>query len=124
MRAIRGATTIESNTPEEIYTATKELFEEILTQNGITDSESLTSVIITVTEDIFAAFPAKAVRKTHGFEYVPVMGMQEIPVPNSLPMCIRFMVFTDLHKPLTAINHVYLHGAKVLRPDLVKEEDA
>ncbi|EGK2524420.1 chorismate mutase [Listeria monocytogenes] len=124
MRAIRGATTIEHNTAEEIYAATKELFEEILTQNEITDSEQLTSVIITVTEDIFAAFPAKAVRETPGFEFVPVMGMQEIPVPNSLPMCIRFMVFTDLHKPLGAISHVYLRGAKVLRPDLVKEEDA
>ncbi|MBC1488468.1 chorismate mutase [Listeria sp. FSL L7-1485] len=124
MRAIRGATTIENNTPEEIYTATKQLFAEILTQNGIVDSEQLTSVIITVTEDIFAAFPAKAVRETPGFEFVPVMGMQEIPVPGSLPMCIRFMVFTDLHKPLEAINHVYLRGAKVLRPDLVKEEDA
>ncbi|MBE0792149.1 chorismate mutase, partial [Escherichia coli] len=30
----------------------------------------------------------------------------------------------DLHKPLGAINHVYLRGAKVLRPDLVKEGDA
>ncbi|MBC8922872.1 chorismate mutase, partial [Escherichia coli] len=56
MRAIRGATTIETNSPEAIYAATKELFEEILTQNEITDSEQLTSVIITVTEDIFAAF--------------------------------------------------------------------
>ncbi|AVV07333.1 chorismate mutase [Listeria monocytogenes] len=124
MRAIRGATTIETNIPKEIYAATKELFEEILTQNEVTNSEQLTSVIITVTEDISAAFPAKAVRETPGFELVPVMGMQEIPVPNSLPMCIRFMVFTDLHKPLGAINHVYLRGAKVLRPDLVKEGDA
>lgn len=124
MRAIRGATTIETNTAEEIYAATKELFEEILHQNKLTDSEQLTSVIITVTEDIFAAFPAKAVRETPGFEYVPVMGMQEIPVPNSLRLCIRFMVFTTIHKPLTEINHVYLRGAKVLRPDLVNEEDA
>ncbi len=56
MRAIRGATTIETNSPEAIYAATKELFEEILTQNEITDSEQLTSVIITVTEDIFVRF--------------------------------------------------------------------
>lgn len=56
MRAIRGATTIETNIPEEIYAATKELFEEILTQNEVTNSEQLTSVIITVTEDISLLF--------------------------------------------------------------------
>ncbi|AIS60328.1 chorismate mutase [Listeria ivanovii] len=124
MRVIRGATTIDTNTPTEILAATKELFEEILRQNHLTDSEQLTSVIITVTEDIFATFPAKAVRETPGFEYVPVMSMQEIPVPDSLEMCIRFMVFTTIHKSLKEINHVYLRGAKVLRPDLVNEEDA
>ncbi|EUJ32930.1 chorismate mutase [Listeria floridensis FSL S10-1187] len=124
MRAIRGATTVETNRAAEIYAATKEVFETILQENNLSDPENLVSVIITVTEDLTAAFPARAIREMDGFELVPVMGMQEINVPGAPEKCIRLMVQTNLESALKDIRHVYLNGAKRLRPDLaVKGED-
>ncbi|WP_088809652.1 MULTISPECIES: chorismate mutase [Listeria] len=124
MRAIRGATTIKENTADEIYEATSELFQEILKKNQIVDAETLISVIITVTEDINAAFPARAVRVTPGFELVPVMGMQEIPVPGAPLKCIRMMVQASVDKSLAEIEHVYLNDAVRLRPDLAERKDS
>ena len=37
--AIRGATTVEHDNPEEIDAAVKELFEEMLSANGLGESE-------------------------------------------------------------------------------------
>ncbi|WP_163654173.1 chorismate mutase [Listeria sp. PSOL-1] len=122
MRAIRGATTITENTAEEIYKATSELFQTILLENGIQDAEELISVIITVTEDVTAAFPARAVRETKGYELVPVMGMQEIKVPGAPLKCIRLMVQVISDKKLTEMKHVYLHDAVRLRPDLSRKK--
>ncbi len=65
--------------------------------------DSVASVFISTTEDINAAFPAKALRKFEGWTYVPVMCMQEIPVPNSLKMCIRIMMHVNTDK-LTGRN--------------------
>lgn len=123
MRAIRGATTIPANTQEQIYSHTKELFQQILTANSISSAEELVSVIITVTPDVDAGFPARAVRETAGFELVPVMSTLEMAVPNALPLCIRMMVFTNIEADLAGIKHVYLNAAKSLRPDLANKEE-
>ncbi|WP_239254541.1 chorismate mutase [Listeria ilorinensis] len=122
MRAIRGATTIEENKAGQIYQATSELFAKIVSQNDLTP-EDFVSVIITVTEDISAAFPARAVRETPGFERVPVMGMQEIPVPGAPEKCIRMMCHVNIEKSLEEVEHIYLREAVQLRPDLVKKEE-
>lgn len=120
MRAIRGATTVKENTSDQIYNQTKALFQQILTTNHIKQAEELVSVIITVTPDIDAGFPARAVRETPGFELVPVMSTLEMSVPNALPLCIRVMAFINRDTDLAAIHHVYLNEAKSLRPDLAK----
>jgi chorismate mutase len=44
--------------------------------------------------------------------------MREMPVPNSLKMCIRIMMHVDTDKSQEEIVHVYLREATVLRPDL------
>lgn len=117
IRGVRGATTVESNTPEEILTATEELVAKIIELNKI-EPESVASVFISTTEDITAVFPAKALRNFTGWTYVPVMCMREIPVPDSLTGCIRVMFHVNTDTAQKEINHVYLNGARVLRPDL------
>ncbi|GHH98187.1 chorismate mutase [Neobacillus kokaensis] len=117
IRGIRGATTVSNNSAEEILTATEELVSKIIELNKI-DPDTVASVFISTTEDITAVFPAKVLRNFTGWTYVPVMCMQEIPVPNSLTKCIRVMLHVDTDIAQTEINHVYLNGAKVLRPDL------
>ncbi|MGF6948633.1 chorismate mutase [Neobacillus sp. B4I6] len=117
IRGMRGAITVNQNTEEAIITATEELLEKIIEKNHI-QPELVASVFISTTEDINAVFPAKALRKFEGWTYVPVMCMQEMPVPNSLKMCVRIMMHVNTTQSQEEINHVYLKGAKVLRPDL------
>jgi chorismate mutase len=57
-------------------------------------------------------------RNLEGWTYVPVMCMQELPVQNSLKMCVRIMMHVNTTQSQEEIIHVYLKGAKVLRPDL------
>ncbi|MEY2192273.1 chorismate mutase [Neobacillus sp. BF23-41] len=117
IRGMRGAITVNQNTEEAIITATEELLEKIIEENHI-QPELVASVFISTTKDINAVFPAKALRKFEGWTYVPVMCMQEMPVPDSLKMCVRIMMHVNTTQSQEEINHVYLKGAKVLRPDL------
>lgn len=116
VRAARGATTVESNDANEIINETKVLLEEIINANGIL-IEDMASVIFTVTSDINAAFPAVAARQI-GWTSVPLMCMKEIDVPGSLEKCIRVLIHFNTEKTLDEVRHIYLKGAKVLRPDL------
>lgn len=117
IRGVRGATTVTSNTEEAIISAAGELLAKIIEVNHI-QPDSVASVFISTTEDINAAFPAKALRKFADWTYVPVMCMREISVPNSLKMCIRFMIHVNTSLSQEEIKHVYLNEAIVLRPDL------
>ncbi|EKN69601.1 chorismate mutase [Neobacillus bataviensis LMG 21833] len=117
IRGVRGATTVSENTEEDILDATGELFAKMIEANHI-QPDSVASVFISTTEDINAVFPAKAMRKFAGWTYVPVVCMREIPVVNSLKMCVRVMMHVNTSVPQEEIVHVYLKGAKVLRPDL------
>ncbi|WP_166239382.1 chorismate mutase [Paenibacillus turpanensis] len=120
VRGIRGAITVERNAEEDILQATSQLLDEIVQANGVVPDE-IASVFITVTHDLDAAFPAGAIRKLSGWELVPLMCSMEIPVQNSLPMCIRFMVMVNTTKGQDEIKHIYMNRAKALRPDLSKE---
>ncbi len=118
-RGIRGATTVEHNEREEIYAATEELVAEMIKRNSI-DPETVSNVWITVTHDLDAAFPAVAVRKRAGWDFVPLMCALEVPVAGSLPRCIRLMIQVNTEKSQREIEHVYQRGATVLRPDLAR----
>jgi chorismate mutase len=117
IRGMRGAITVNQNTEEDIITATEELLAKLIEENDI-QPDLVASAFISTTEDINAAFPAKVLRNLEGWTYVPVMCMQEMPVPNSLKMCVRIMMHVDTTKSQEEIKHIYLKGAKILRPDL------
>lgn len=122
IRGVRGATTVQENKEEEIVKATEQLLREIVKRNEI-KPEDVASVFVSVTEDINATFPSKALRLLDGWTFVPVMCMQEIPVPDSLKKCIRVMIHLNTNKRQTDIKHVYLNDAVVLRPDLTKNDE-
>lgn len=119
VRGIRGATTVESNEEKQILEATSELLREIVAENEF-GPEDIASVIVTVTGDITATFPARAIRQMPGWDLVPLMCALEIPVENSLPLCIRLMVLINTTKRQEEIRHIYLNEARILRPDIVK----
>jgi chorismate mutase len=113
-RGIRGATTVERNEREEILAATTELLELLISQNDLR-AEDVASAIFTMTDDLDAEFPAVAARML-GWSDVALMCMREIPVPGSLPMCIRILLHVNTERSAGEINHVYIHGAVNLRP--------
>ncbi|QFT89400.1 Chorismate mutase AroH [Bacillus sp. THAF10] len=117
IRGIRGATTVVQNSENEIIGKTEELLHKMIAANRI-DPDAVAQVLISVTEDITACFPAKALRKFAGWDYVPVMCTREIAVPDSLPFCIRVMLTVNTEIEQKNVHHVYLHDAVSLRPDL------
>ena len=119
VRGIRGATTAESNTKEEIIKKTKELLITLQRENNF-KIEDIVSVFFSATPDLNAAFPAQSAREL-GWNRVPLFDMQEIDVPGSLPRCIRVLIQINCQKSQTEITHCYLRGAEILRKDLVKE---
>ena len=115
-RGVRGATTVEANTSDDILTATRQLLALMIRLNGI-ESADVASAIFTLTRDLDAQFPALAARQL-GWLDVPLLCSYEIDVPGSLKRCVRVLVNWNTEKPQNAITHVYAKEAVKLRPDL------
>lgn len=120
-RGIRGATTVTQNEESLILASTKLLIEEMIEKNDV-DPQTVSHAFISVTKDINAGFPAKALRQLPGWSYVPVMCMKEIDVPNSLSKCIRVMMVVQTNKGQQEISHIFQNDAIQLRPDLINKE--
>jgi chorismate mutase len=118
IRGIRGATTVTADEPELILQATRQLLEEILSENEGMRPEDVASAVFTVTDDLVSTFPAQGARQM-GWGLVPMLCAREIPVPGSLPRVIRVLVHWNTEIPQNKITHVYLRDAVKLRPDLV-----
>ena len=114
-RGVRGATTVEQTDRESVLVATRELLATMIRLNGI-DRTDVASAIFTTTIDITSVFPATAARQL-GWLDVPLMCGHEMTVEGSLQKCIRIMLHWNTDKAQDQIQHIYLHGAKVLRPD-------
>lgn len=120
IRGVRGATTVTQNTEEEIMLETKKVVKAMVAANEI-KAEDVSHIFFSVTADLDAGFPAKAIRELTEWTYVPVMCMQEIDVPNSLSLCIRVMMTINTKKCQKEIEHIFLNEAVKLRPDLIEE---
>ena len=119
MRGIRGATQIDENTAPAMEEAVAELCQALVERNGIRPDQ-IGWAIFTVTHDLDADFPARAARVRNGWNMVPMICSREIPVPGSLPRAIRVLLHVEsLDRP---VRHVYLRGARALRPDLADPE--
>ncbi len=116
VRALRGATTIESNSRDDILKGTEILLKEVIDRNNIL-KDDIISIIFSVTGDLDEAFPAAAARRI-GLTEVALMCTGEINVPGSLEKCIRLMMHVNTEKKNSELNHIYLEGAKILRPDI------
>lgn len=114
--AIRGATTVENRGAghaEAVLDATRTLLEALVAANGL-DPARIISAFFTVTPDLQVAFPAEAARMI-GWRDVPLLCAVEIDVPGALSRCIRVLLHVEQSAPP---RHVYLNGARELRPDL------
>jgi chorismate mutase len=112
---IRGATTVEANDAQQILEATDELLRGLIEANELTPDD-IVSALFTMTADLDAAFPARAA-EVYGWNIVAILHSTEIPVPGSLPRCIRLLVHAYTRRTREEIKHVYLRKAVALRPD-------
>src|SRR3990172_3590364 len=114
-RGIRGATTVEANTPEAILEATTELLVELMRANDLQVAD-VASAFFTTTRDLNAEFPAVAANRL-GWTDVALLCGHEMDGPGSLARCLRTLLQVNTEKEPQELVHIYLRGAQVLRPD-------
>jgi len=114
-RGIRGATTVETNTSEDILEATTDLLDAIIRLNDIA-AEDVVSAIFTTTPEITASFPAMAAREL-GWTDVPLLCSHEMAVPGALRGVVRILLHVNSTRTPSEIRHVYLRAAGALRPE-------
>ncbi|MCL4413670.1 MAG: chorismate mutase [Acidimicrobiales bacterium] len=116
VRALRGATTVENDTVEEVTESMHELLAAMLERNGVT-KDDLVSIIFTATGDVVSMFPAAAARSM-GLGDVPLLCARELDVAGSVPRCLRVLIHLMTDRSRDQMVHVYLRGARSLRDDL------
>ena len=116
LRGIRGATTVERNTREAILEATGELLSLMVKLNDV-QHDDVASILFSTTQDLTADFPAVAAREL-GWTDVALLCTHEMNVPGALPMCLRILLHVNTDRSAQEVRHIYLRGARVLRPDL------
>jgi chorismate mutase len=113
-RGIRGATTADANTAEDILEATTELVTALTRLNDLR-TEDVASAIFTTTPDLTATFPALAAREL-GWLEVPLLCSHEMTVPGALDHVVRVLLHVNTTRTAAEIRHVYLKQARQLRP--------
>jgi chorismate mutase len=116
VRALRGATTVDADTVEQVTIRVQALVNAMLDRNGVA-KEELISVLFTATDDIGSMFPATAARGV-GLGDVPLICARELDVAGGTRLCIRVLMHLNTERPRSELHHVYLEGARGLRDDL------
>ena len=117
VRGIRGATTVNENTVTAMTDAVNQLLTEIEAHNQFL-ARDIVCVFFTTTADLDAMFPAAAARKRPGWNFVPLIDLQQMHVQGSLKRCIRILIQINTPLPQSKMMHCYLRKARALRPDL------
>lgn len=118
LAALRGATTLDTDSRDEVLSRTAELLEQLLQRNALT-TDDVVSLLFTATGDIRSEFPAAAVRAA-GISDVPMLCARELEISgaSAIPLCVRVMAHVESERPRAELRHVYLRGARQLRSDL------
>jgi chorismate mutase len=116
LRGLRGATTVDADTEEQVSGRVQALVAEMLARNSLS-KDDLVSVIFTATDDIHCMFPATAARAV-GLGDVPLLCARELDIDGATPRCIRILMHVCSDTPRADLHHVYLEGARSLRDDL------
>lgn len=116
VRALRGATTVDEDTVEQITARVRDLVSAMLSRNEVRHDD-LISILFTATEELTSIFPATAARSL-GLGDVPLICARELSIVGSTPRCIRVMMHLYTEKSRAELHHVYLEGARGLRDDL------
>lgn len=116
VRALRGATRLDADTPEQVTERVAALVRAMMARNGV-DADDLISIVFTATDDVHAMFPAEAAR-TLGLGDVPLLCAQELRIEGKPTRCIRVLMHLTTERARSELEAVYLEGTAVLRDDL------
>ncbi|HZN16039.1 MAG TPA: chorismate mutase [Acidimicrobiales bacterium] len=116
VRALRGATTVDADTVEQVTERVRALVQAMLERNGVA-KDDLISILFTATDDIHSMFPATAARGI-GLGDVPLICARELDVDGGMKRCIRVMMHLVTDRARDELHHVYLEGTRSLRDDL------
>lgn len=116
LRALRGATTVDDDTPAQVRERVVALLETMFARNEV-DHDDVVSIVFTATDDVHSLFPAAAARSI-GLGDVPMLCARELDIVHSTARCIRVLVHLDTARRRADLRHVYLEGASMLRDDL------
>ena len=116
VRALRGATTIDEDTPDHINERVQQLLKKMIERNDV-DKDGIISIVFTATDDIHSMFPAQAAREI-GFGDVPLLCARELDIKSGTPLCVRILMHLETDIARADLHHVYLEGARGLRDDL------
>jgi chorismate mutase len=116
IRALRGATTVDADTTDQVTERTIALLDQMVERNGV-DHDDIISVLFTATDDIHSMFPATAARDL-GFGDIPLICARELDIDGATPRCIRVLMHLTTALGRAELRHVYLEGAAALRDDL------
>lgn len=118
MKAVRGATTVEKDTAEEIISSVIELVDAVFEGNGITE-ESAVSILFSITEDLQSINPAAALRTGKKYGLVPLFCSQEPKSEGMMEKVVRILVTWNCEDNRATVP-CYMKRAASLRPDLAR----
>ncbi len=116
VRALRGATTLDADTAEQMTARVTELLGAMFERNALTHDDVI-SIVFTATDDLHTMFPAAAAR-TVGLGDVPLLCARELDIAGATPRCVRVLMHVNTSRSRAELHHVYLEGARGLRDDL------
>jgi chorismate mutase len=121
MFSIRGAITVEKDTENDIISSADELLKKMMKANSI-DIDEIVSIVFSCTNDLKAAYPAKAARQL-GILNAGLLCLQEMQVNGSMDKCIRVLMHINGEISQKNVKHIFLRDAVKLRPDLKQDFD-
>lgn len=118
IKAVRGAVQVTADEKEQIVSQIKKMVSRMISENHI-EEKDIISIYFSITADLKSVNPAAALRMGGAFSETPLFCMQEPDTIDALPRTVRAMITADGFSEGDSIDHIYLGGARKLRPDLI-----
>lgn len=116
LRSVRGATSVEVDTPEAHQAAVSALLLALVEANNIAPNDICT-VFFTLTDDLHAISPAKVARQTLQWQHVALFTSVEPTIKGLPTQIIRVLIQFYTQKTPQQLTHIYQNNAQLLRPD-------
>ena len=116
VRALRGATTLDADTTEQMEERVQTLLREMIDRNGV-HHDNIISIVFTATDDLHSMFPATAARPL-GLGDLPLLCARELDIDGATARCVRILMHVSTDRVPHDLRHVYLENARGLNDEL------